>query len=155
MGASACSGKISFSERRCRRLRSSRILGLLEAARAVQASQARIRGSESVSDSMMQRIHIPHFLDVATYVSVAAMSVLGISGLSSLPLRLLALGLVLIFGLLYHFVFRSGRYERSPNLYLGVQAVTLGLLFLVGSDNSDAFQFPLCFTGRSHCCCVN
>jgi signal transduction histidine kinase len=107
----------------------------------MQASQARIRGSESVSESMMQRIRIPHFLDVATYVSVAAMSVLGISGLSSLRLRLLALGLVLIFGLLYHFVFRSGRYERSPNLYFGFQAVTLGLLFLLGSDNSDAFNF--------------
>ncbi len=90
---------------------------------------------------MMNRAQVPHFLDVATYVSMAAMSLLGISGLPSLRSQLLALGLVLIFGFLYHFVFQSGRYEQNPSLYFGAQAVTLGLLFLLGSDNSDAFNF--------------
>lgn len=92
-------------------------------------------------NSMMHRIRIPHFLDVATYVSMAAMSLLGISGLPSLRSQLMALGLVLIFGLLYHFLFRSGRYQQNPNLYFCAQVVILGLLFLLGSDNSDAFNF--------------
>jgi signal transduction histidine kinase len=89
----------------------------------------------------VDRIRVPQFLDAATYVSVAAMSLLGISGLPGLRSKLLALGLVLIFGGLYHFVFRSGRYQQSPNLYFAAQVLTLGLLFMLGSDNSDAFNF--------------
>ena len=89
----------------------------------------------------MRRIRIPHFLDIATYVGMVAMSLLGISGLPSLQLQLLALALVLLFGVLYHFVFQSGRYLQNPNLYFGAQALTLGLLFLLGSKNSDAFNF--------------
>jgi signal transduction histidine kinase len=92
-------------------------------------------------NNRLDRIRVPQFLDMATYVSVAVMSLLGISGLSSLRSQLLALGLVLVFGCLYHFVFRSGRYQQSPNLYFAAQVLTLGLLFLLGSDNSDAFNF--------------
>jgi len=88
-----------------------------------------------------QRIPVPSFLDVATYVSMAAMSLLGISGLPSLPSQLMALGLVLSFGLLYHFVFRSERYQRTPGLYFGAQILILCLLFLLRSDNEDAFNF--------------
>ena len=88
-----------------------------------------------------QRIPVPSFLDVATYVSMAAMSLLGISGLPSLPSQLMALGLVLCFGLLYHFVFRSKRYQRTPGLYFGAQILILCLLFLLRSDNEDAFNF--------------
>jgi len=88
-----------------------------------------------------QRIPPPSFLDVATYVSMAAMSLLGISGLPGLPSQLLALGLVLSFGLLYHFVFRSERYQRTPGLYFGAQILILCLLFLLRSDNEDAFNF--------------
>jgi len=91
--------------------------------------------------NLVDRIRVPHFLDIATYVSIAAMSLLGISGLPSLQSQLLALGLVLIFGLLYHFLFQSGRYQQNPNLYFGAQVVILGLVFLLGSDNSDAFNF--------------
>jgi hypothetical protein len=91
--------------------------------------------------NLVDRIRVPHFLDIATYVSIAAMSLLGISGLPSLRSQLLALGLVLSFGLLYHFVFRSERYKQHPNLYFGAQVLILGLLFLLGSDNSDAFNF--------------
>lgn len=91
--------------------------------------------------NLVDRIRVPQFLDTATYVSMAAMSLLGISGLSSLRSQLLALGLVVIFGLLYYFVFSSGRYIANPNLYFGAQALTLGLLFLLGSNNSDAFNF--------------
>ena len=87
------------------------------------------------------RVRLPHFLDIATYVSLAAMSLLGMSGLPSLRSQLLALGLVLLFGLLYHFVFQSGRYEQNPSLYFGAQVLILGLLFLLGSNNSDAFNF--------------
>jgi signal transduction histidine kinase len=94
-----------------------------------------------MTNSVRHRIPVPNFLDLATYVSLAAMSLLGMSGLSNLRSQLLALGLVVSFGLLYHFVFRSERYERNPSLYFGVQIVILSLLFLLGSDNSDAFNF--------------
>jgi signal transduction histidine kinase len=89
----------------------------------------------------MNRVRLPNFLDVATYVSMAAMSLLGISGLPSLRSKLLALALVLVFGCLYHFVFRTERYRQNPNLYFGAQTVILCLLFLLRSDNQDAFNF--------------
>jgi signal transduction histidine kinase len=89
----------------------------------------------------MDRVRFPHFLDVATYVSMAAMSLLGISGLPTLLLQLLALALILLFGLLYYFVFQSGRYTQNPHLYFGAQVIILSLLFLLGSNNSDAFNF--------------
>ncbi len=106
--------------------------------------RTRRRGSEyneNMINSVRHRIPVPNFLDMATYVSMAAMSLLGISGLHSLLSQLLALGLVLSFGLLYHFVFRSERYRRAPGLYFGAQIVILSLLFLLGSDNTDAFNF--------------
>jgi signal transduction histidine kinase len=89
----------------------------------------------------MGRVRVPHFLDIATYVSMAAMSLLGMSGLPSLRLQLLALGLILLFGLLYYFVFKSGRYIANPNLYFGAQVLILTLLFLLGSESRDAFNF--------------
>jgi signal transduction histidine kinase len=92
-------------------------------------------------DHPIDRIRAPHFLDITTYVSMAAMSLLGISGLPSLRLQLLALALVILFGVLYYFVFQSGRYEQNPHLYFGAQALLLSLLFLLGSNNSDAFNF--------------
>jgi len=91
--------------------------------------------------NLVDRTRVPHFLDIATYVSMAAMSLLGISGLPGLRSQLLALGLVLISGVLYRFVFQSGRYEQNRSLYFGAQVVILSLLFLLGSNNSDAFNF--------------
>jgi NarL family two-component system sensor histidine kinase LiaS len=87
------------------------------------------------------RNRTPYFLDVATYVSLVAMSILGMSGLPTLRLQLLALGLILLFGLLYYFVFQSGRYKQNPTFYFGAQVLILSLLFLLGSNNSDAFNF--------------
>ena len=92
-------------------------------------------------NKVMDRVRVPHFLDIATYVSMAAMSLLGISGLPSLRSQLLALGLVILFGFLYRYAFQSGRYERHSSLYFGAQVLILGLLFLLGSNNSDAFNF--------------
>jgi signal transduction histidine kinase len=90
---------------------------------------------------LSDRIRLPPYLDIATYVSLAAMSLLGMSGLPSLWSQLLALGLILLFGFLYYFVFQSGRYEQNRNLYFGAQVLILSLLFLLGSNNSDAFNF--------------
>jgi hypothetical protein len=56
----------------------------------------------------VDRIRVPQFLDIATYVGMLAMSLLGMSGLSSLRSQLLALGLLILFGLLYHFVLSPG-----------------------------------------------
>jgi signal transduction histidine kinase len=72
---------------------------------------------------------------------MVTMSLLGLSGLPTLPLQLLAVGLVLCFGFLYHFLFRSERYRRAPGLYFGAQILILGLLFLLRSHNQDAFNF--------------
>ena len=87
------------------------------------------------------RVRIPLLLDVATYISITAMSLLGISGLSALNLQLTALGLCLLFGLLYRFYFRTESFYRNPNLYFGLQAFVLALTFVLGSSSTDAFNF--------------
>jgi signal transduction histidine kinase len=86
-------------------------------------------------------LRIPKLLDVATYISIAAMSLLGISGLPSLNLQLVALGLCLLFGIFYHFLFGTERYLQNPNLYFGIQTFVLTLIFLLGSSSTDAFNF--------------
>ena len=111
----------------------------LSSARSVSPMQSEY--NKNMVSQAGERIRIPHFLDIATYVSMAAMSLLGISGMSSFASQLLALGLVILFGSLYYFVFQSGRYEANSNLYFGVQVFILSLLFLLGSNNSDAFNF--------------
>jgi len=92
-------------------------------------------------DRPVIRVRIPPLLDLTTYLSVVVMSFLGISGLSSLRSQLIALGLCLTFGLLYRFVFRTGRYENNPSLYFGAQALVLTLIFLLGSSSTDSFNF--------------
>ena len=87
------------------------------------------------------RIRIPLLLDVATYFSITTMSLLGISGIDTLNLQLTALGLCLLFGLLYRFYFRTEAYYRNPNLYFGIQALVLTLTFMLGSSSTDAFNF--------------
>ena len=87
------------------------------------------------------RIRIPMLLDVATYFSITTMSLLGISGIDTLNLQLTALGLCLLFGLLYHFYFPTGTWQRNPNLYFGGQAFVLMLVLLLGSSSTDAFNF--------------
>jgi signal transduction histidine kinase len=94
-----------------------------------------------MQDKVTDRVSFPHFLDVATYVSMAAMSLLGMSSLPSLRSQLLALGLIITFGLLYYFVFQSERYRANPNLYFGAQVLILTLLFLLGTNSRDAFNF--------------
>jgi signal transduction histidine kinase len=80
-------------------------------------------------------------LDVATYISIAAMSLLGISGFSSLKLQLITLGLCLLFGILYRFYFKAEVFQRNPNIYFGVQAFILTLVLLLGSSSTDALNF--------------
>jgi len=90
---------------------------------------------------MKNNIRIPVLLDVATYISIAAMSLLGISGFSSLKLQLITLCLCLLFGILYRFYFRTDAFQRNPNLYFGVQAFILTLVLSLGSSSTDAFNF--------------
>ena len=94
-----------------------------------------------MTSPVSQRIPVRNFLDIATYVSVVAMSLLGMSRLPNLQSQFLAMGFVLSFALLYHFVFRSERYKRAPGLYFGAQIMILSLLILLGSENNDAFNF--------------
>src|SRR5215216_4929615 len=93
-----------------------------------------------MSDQTRQN-HIPASLEVATYIGIAAMSLLGISGLATLSLQLIALGLCLLFGILYRFFFRTKRRQNNLNLYFGIQTIVLALLFLIGSQAADAFNF--------------
>jgi signal transduction histidine kinase len=90
---------------------------------------------------MKNNIRIPVLLDVATYISIAAMSLLGISGFSSLKLQLITLGLCLLFGILYRFYFKAEVFQRNPNIYFGVQAFILTLVLLLGSSSTDALNF--------------
>ena len=90
---------------------------------------------------MKNPLRIPVLLDVATYVSIAAMSLLGISGFSSLKLQLITLSLCLLFGMLHRFYFKAEAFQHNPNLYFGVQAFILTLVLLLGSSSTDAFNF--------------
>jgi signal transduction histidine kinase len=86
-------------------------------------------------------VRIPALMDATTYLSLAVMSLLGVSGLHTLRSQLMALGLCLIFGLLYRFVFRTGRYEKNPVLYFGSQFIVMVLLLLLGSTSTDSLNF--------------
>ena len=88
-----------------------------------------------------QASRIPTSLDAATYIGIAAMSLLGISGLASLTLQLTALSLCLLFGIFYRFFFKTGRYQQNQSLYFGMQAFILTLVFSLGSSSTDAFNF--------------
>ena len=56
-------------------------------------------------------------LNRVTYIGVIAMSLLGISGLSSYGLRLAILVLCFLFALFYRIFFQSGLYQKNTNLY--------------------------------------
>jgi len=86
-------------------------------------------------------LRLPASLDAVTYISIAAMSLLGISGLASLNLQLTALGLCLLFGIFYRFWFKTRHYQQNPNLYFGAQTFVLTLVFMLGSNTTDAFNF--------------
>jgi len=90
---------------------------------------------------MKNNSRIPVLLDVATYISIAAMSLLGISGFSSLKLQLITLSLCLLFGILHRFYFKAEAFQRNPNLYFGIQAFILTLVLLLGSSSTDALNF--------------
>lgn len=94
-----------------------------------------------VQNRIVLHIRNPFLLDAATYVSTAVMGLLGISGLQNLTLQVAALALCLTFALLYRFWFRTGFYERSPAAYFGAQTMVLGMLFILKSGASDAFNF--------------
>ena len=87
------------------------------------------------------QLRIPVLLDVATYISIAAMSLLGISGFSSLNLQLITLSLCLLFGLLHRFYFKAEAFQRNQNLYFGIQTFILTLVLSLGSSSTDAFNF--------------
>ncbi len=65
-------------------------------------------------------LRIPVLLDIATYISIAAMSLLGISGFSSLKLQLITLVLCLLFGILHRFYFGTVSFQLHPDIYFGV-----------------------------------
>jgi signal transduction histidine kinase len=94
-----------------------------------------------MQNQVVLRVRNPLLLDASTYVSVAVMALLGVSGLPTLQLQIMALALCLTFALLYHFLFRTNYFEHRPSLYFGSQAVVMVLLFLLKSSASDAFNF--------------
>ena len=94
-----------------------------------------------MQSKIMLHIRNPFLLDASTYISTAIMALLGISGLENLTLQVAALVLCLLFALLYRFLFRTGKYERNPTLYFGLQALILLMLLLLNSSANDAFNF--------------
>jgi signal transduction histidine kinase len=95
---------------------------------------------KKMQSNFVLRLRDPLLLDLSTYLSVAAMALLGVSGLPNLSLQLTALALCLTFALLYRFVFRTNYSERNPALYFGAQAIVMFLL-LLSSNASDFFNF--------------
>lgn len=97
--------------------------------------------NRAMTSAAVVRVRIPPLLDTTTYISLAVMSLLGISGLPTLQLQLMVLGLCAAFGLLYRFVFRTGYYEKNPLLYFGAQLGVLILLLLLQTNSVDALNF--------------
>lgn len=94
-----------------------------------------------MQNQVVLRVRNPFLLDAATYVSVAVMALLGVSGLRTVQLQVMALALCVTYALLYHFLFRTNYFEHRPSLYFGSQAAVMVLLFLLKSGASDAFNF--------------
>jgi len=88
-----------------------------------------------------KNLRLPFLLDAATYISIASMSLLGISGFSALNLQLITLGLCLLFGILHRYYFRTDAFQRNPNIYFAIQAFILTLILSLGSSSTDAFNF--------------
>jgi len=87
------------------------------------------------------RVRIPPLLDVVTYISLGVMSLLAAQGLTTLQARLTLLGLCAVYALLYHFMFRAGRYEKDPALYFGAQFLVLIWLLLLRAPFVDGINF--------------
>lgn len=104
-----------------------------------------IRGGWEYNPTMLSdtvvRVRIPPLLDVATYISLVVMSLLAARGLAALQAQLTLLGLCAVYGLSYHFVFRAGRYEKTPVLYFGSQFIVLILLLLLQPPFVDGINF--------------
>src|SRR5574341_698721 len=96
---------------------------------------------QTMPNRAIVHVPIPALLDTTTYLSLIVMSFLGVRGLHSLRSQLIALGLCLTFGLLYRFLFRTGRYEKNPAIYFGSQSIVLALLLLLKSTSVDALNF--------------
>ncbi len=93
-----------------------------------------------VSSSVV-RVRIPPLLDLVTYASLGVMSLLVARGLSTLQAQLILFGLCAAYALLYHFVFRAGRYEKNLLLYFGAQWVVLILSLLLRPPFVDGINF--------------
>jgi len=87
------------------------------------------------------RVRIPALLDASTYISLGVMSLLAVRGLETLQSQLMFLGLSAVFGLLYRFVFRAGRYENNPTVYFGPQLIVLALMLVLSAKSIDAINF--------------
>jgi signal transduction histidine kinase len=93
-----------------------------------------------LSDTVV-RVRIPPLLDVATYIGLIVMSLIAARELPTLQAQVTLLGLCAVYGLLYHFVFRAGRYEKNPVLYFGSQLLILILLLVLRPPSVDGINF--------------
>jgi signal transduction histidine kinase len=83
----------------------------------------------------------PRGLNMATYLAIGVMFVIGVRGLTGWDLQAAALGLCLMFALLHGLVFHGSRAEQYPTFYFAAQTgLVIGLLAL-RSEESGAFGF--------------
>lgn len=101
--------------------------------------------NRAMTSASVVRVRIPPLLDVATYLSLVVMSGLALRGTEDLQTQLQLLGLCVIYGLLYRFIFGGGIYEKRPMLYFGAQWVVLVLLLFVKVSSSDSLSFLFLF----------
>ena len=99
------------------------------------------RYNRAMTSASVVRVRIPPLLDATTYISLGVMSLLAMRSIGSLQEQLLFLGLVVVSALLYHFEFRSGRYEKRPGVYFGSQLGVMTLMLTLGSRSLDAINF--------------
>src|SRR5262245_10751307 len=80
--------------------------------------------------------------NIATYVPLLITTLIGLIVLPDIPTRLLALGLCILFGLIYSFRFRAITTYLSLFSYFFIQTVLIIVLTIIAHP-SDAFAFLL------------
>ena len=97
--------------------------------------------NRAMANKNVVHVRIPALLDATTYLSLIVMSLLAVRGLQTLQAQLMFLGLSAASGLLYRFVFRTGRYEKNPFIYFGSQLGVMMLMLVLVPKSIDAIDF--------------
>jgi signal transduction histidine kinase len=100
-----------------------------------------IRSTMPAGNRTMIQLRDSRWMNLATYVTVSVMYVVGAMGLPDWGLRLAAAGLCLAFGAAYALLFGRLNSERQAAIYLVIQAALVAGLLALRTSVGGAFNF--------------